>query len=251
MKVFRLSDVALCSLYVASKIEECPRKIRHIFSCFDRAVKRRARQSFYRQWHNASKAAGISASLPPVDPIDPIKYEKWMQRLPQLELLMLRELGFMLYVHHPFRYIAPFVQTFYPVSPTISIDQQNQLMCRAWSLVNDSFRCDLCVRQPPHVVAAAAIYLASRLSSSPDDIQPVVDPKFFVVLEVDESSLEDAMLSILSVYKHKSPPQYLPVCSNDDDALYFTGWSHVRDIFSAHHLIRFENSNTSSSGKHK
>jgi cyclin-C len=54
-------------------------------------------------------------------------------------------------VHHPYR-------TLQHVSEQVGLAQQN--LMDAWTIINDTYACDLPLLYPPHVIALSAIYMA-------------------------------------------------------------------------------------------
>ena len=75
------------------------------------------------------------------------------------ERYMLKEMGFMVYVEHPQKYIPDYLRT-------LGLDQ-NDLVQLSWSYANDSLRTTLCLRFPPEVIATGCIYLAARVKGIP------------------------------------------------------------------------------------
>jgi len=65
-----------------------------------------------------------------------------------MEFYLLEELEFNLIVYHPYRTLK-----------TLAIDlgQKSDVIQRAWHIVNDLFRTDICLVYPPYMIAIAAV----------------------------------------------------------------------------------------------
>jgi len=76
------------------------------------------------------------------------------QSVAECELTVLAALDFALVVHHPYRDVVKYVHD-------LALERgESEVMQTAWSIVNDSFYTQLCLRVPPFGIALAAIYIA-------------------------------------------------------------------------------------------
>jgi transcription initiation factor TFIIIB Brf1 subunit/transcription initiation factor TFIIB len=71
-----------------------------------------------------------------------------------MELLVLKELGFILYVDHPHNFFFHYVN---------ALNAGQEIAQRAWNFLNDAMRTNICLRYKPENIATAAIYLAARV----------------------------------------------------------------------------------------
>ncbi|KAL0482027.1 cyclin-T1-5 [Acrasis kona] len=71
------------------------------------------------------------------------------------EQIILRALMFNVRVKHPYKYLVNYVAC---------IQGTEGLLQLSYAIVNDSFRTTLCLRYKPNDIAAAAIYLAARMT---------------------------------------------------------------------------------------
>lgn len=71
------------------------------------------------------------------------------------ERQMLKEMGFMVYVEHPHKFIPNYLSV-------LGFEKDTNFMQDAWSYANDSLRTPLCVKLPPEVIAVGCIALAAR-----------------------------------------------------------------------------------------
>ncbi|EOD38552.1 hypothetical protein EMIHUDRAFT_109248 [Emiliania huxleyi CCMP1516] len=110
MRRFDVRHVATGALFLATKVEECPRKVRDVLGCFQ---------------HLLSKRAGKR----PV-PLDIFSqdYANLKDKLIRAEREILKELGFILYSEHPHKFILNYA---------------------AWNFINDSQRTDACIKFAP------------------------------------------------------------------------------------------------------
>lgn len=76
------------------------------------------------------------------------------QKVAEMEFYLLEELDFNMIVYHPYRSLMTLAQ---------DLGTKNEDVQWAWYVINDSYRTDMCLLYPPHVVAAAALYLQIAL----------------------------------------------------------------------------------------
>ncbi|KAL9689400.1 hypothetical protein QQ045_009785 [Rhodiola kirilowii] len=131
---FNVKRVAASSVWLASKLEENPRKARHILLVFHRMECRRENL--------------------PVQHIDPFskKYSELENDLNRTERHLLKEMGFICHIKHPHKFICNYLATL----------ETQELSQEAWNLANDSLRTTLCVRFKSEVVACGVVYAAAR-----------------------------------------------------------------------------------------
>ena len=127
--------VATACIALACKLEEKDRKLRDILNSVRRAVQR------------------IEKKPRVVLPINTPEYEISKTDAKNMEMVLLRELGFFAHVSppHPFAYTLG-----------VHLNLSTELMKRIWTLCNDSAMTALCVRFKPQVIACGCIFLASR-----------------------------------------------------------------------------------------
>lgn len=163
---------------LASKVEECPRRIREIVTVFVHLYRRRRLNVGWDSDagnHNDGKKRKLTDEeklnlLRYQHPLMPNSrlYKDWSDALAKAETEILRQLGFTLYWipdHHPHKFILYFVRVLGldrggagsddPAESDISVAQ------RAWNYCNDASLLDLSVRYEPEIVACAAILLAT------------------------------------------------------------------------------------------
>lgn len=72
----------------------------------------------------------------------------------------------------------------------------------AWFIINDSYRTDVCLLYPPHLIALSAIYLTVVLNHTDSTLNESKDMKqWFAGLNVDMNSIIEISQEILSIYE--------------------------------------------------
>lgn len=131
--------MAIGALFLACKVEECPRRARDVLNCF---------------CHLCDKRAGKTPA--PVDMYSNA-FVNLKDKLIRAERELLKELGFILYSEHPHKFILNYVKLLSP-----SKDKEPALAQAAWNFINDSQRTNVCMKYAPEVICCAAIWFAAR-----------------------------------------------------------------------------------------
>lgn len=140
LKRFNVKNIATASLYLACKLEECVRSWK----------------DFVNVIHALHAHRSGTAFVPPLES-DP-GYWDMRNDLVVAERHILKELGFLLRVEHPHKFILSYINV---------LGGDNRLAQSAWSLVNDAMRSAICIQQRPEAVAVTALYIAARLNQLP------------------------------------------------------------------------------------
>eukprot|EP00743_Colponemidia_sp_Colp-15_P010261 GILK01011283.1.p1 GENE.GILK01011283.1~~GILK01011283.1.p1 ORF type:complete len:282 (-),score=39.11 GILK01011283.1:167-967(-) len=184
MKQHDVKSVAMASLFLATKVEETPKQIRHVVCVFYHLEKKAELLS------KATEAADTLVQQVPVLDLTSQKFFDMQDELVKTERVILKELGFMLYIitNHPHKFILQYIKV---------LDASKEIAQCAWNFLNDSMRTTLCVRFPPEVLACSAIFLASRFMQYrlPDHL------KWWELFDTSRSQLEEVSAEILSLYK--------------------------------------------------
>jgi hypothetical protein len=162
--------VAMGCIFLASKAEEQPRRIKDVIQVFFRMRNRRM---------------GLRLSL--LSPTS-ARFAQWSDWLIMVERQLLVEVGFSIdaMTEHPHKFLLYYVKM---------LDCTNALAQKAWNYVNDSFRVDLCMRFDAHVIASAAICLAARVLQFPLPL------RWEELLEVDVGDMHDVAREMLCLYE--------------------------------------------------
>lgn len=167
---------AMASIFLSSKIEECPRRIRDVMNVF----------------HHMKQVRSGKVIKPM--PVDELYYETKNQVI-KAERRMLKELGFCIHVKHPHKIIFIYLQAMECT--------QLDLSQKAWNFMNDSLRTDIFLRYTPENIVCACIYLAARELK----ISLPQSPPWFTIFGADEESIKEICVRILHLYAHKTKSQ--------------------------------------------
>lgn len=161
-------DIGATCLFLATKVEETGRKLRDIIVvCVQKAQK--------------------SPDLVVDD--NSKEFWRWRDVILFNEELVLEALCFDLSVDHPYKPLLSFVRQF---------NLSKKLAQTSWAFVNDSLRTTLCVQYRPHVIAAAAMYVAAKFTS---ETLPQADGKaWWQVVDADIHEIKDISNEILDQY---------------------------------------------------
>jgi len=167
-------QVATTCLFLASKVEETPRKLRDVIV------------ESYKVQHNT---------------VQPPENDQEFFRLKEQVLIcereLLRVLGFDLAVEHAYRPLLAYVK---------SISGPRDLAQIAWNFINDSLRTTICLQYAPRCVAAAAAVMASEYLESKQRPFPLpphpkgTDGKWHHAFQVRESTVRTIVDQIKRMY---------------------------------------------------
>jgi hypothetical protein len=149
---YDVRHVAIGALFLSAKVEESPRRIRDVVNVFDAMF----------QHH----AYGSSRPLVPID-ITSERYARMKALVANMEREILCELGFILYTEHPHKFLLSYVKLLC-ADPAL----EKPLAQKAWNVINDSARTDVCLRFAPEVICCAAISMAARALHLPLPTKP-------------------------------------------------------------------------------
>ncbi|CAA6654199.1 unnamed protein product [Spirodela intermedia] len=181
---FGVKRVAASCVWLASKLEECPRKAKHVIIVFHRMECRRENL--------------------PIQHFDVFskKYTELKNDLIRTERHLLKEMGFICHVEHPHKFISNYLAT---------LGAPLELRQEAWNLANDSLRTTLCVRFKSEVVACGVVYAAARRFQIPLP----ENPPWWLVFEADKAGIEQVCRVLAHLYSLPKA-QYISVCKEKD-----------------------------------
>jgi len=190
---YKVLQVAMAALFLGTKVEESNRNLRDVLNVFDRVLKRR-----YLEAEEAEKVLDRTSK----------RYARWSNEVRKVELVMLRELGYTVYVDHPHRFILFYVRTLFG-NGALS-DTSKQLAQKAWNYLNDAMRTDVCLRYRPEIIATAAIYLTVRMMQ----ISLPSNPPWYRLFGATKLELEEISSIIAELYT-RDKAEYIPVSEKD------------------------------------
>lgn len=172
-------DVETCAMacvFLAAKIEECPRRLRDVINVWDYVKQKKLKRN----------------EIPvPMDYYG-TQYATIKNNVIKSERRILKELGFCVHVKHPHKIIITYLQ--------MLEHQTNAALARsAWNFMNDSLRTDVFVRFSPDIIACACIFLAARTVK----VNLPLRPPWWLLFDASFEDIEDICLSILRLYSLK------------------------------------------------
>jgi len=173
--------VATTCLFLASKVEESPKKLKDVVI------------ETYKAHHKVDKAPDVESK----------EFFDLKERVLVCERILLQVLGFDLSVEHAYRPLLAYVK---------SIKGSKDLAQIAWNFINDSLRTTICLQYPPRCLAAAGVHLASKYLAThvtkdfklPDN--PQHGGKWFLSFETTEETIQDISEQILELYMSGNQP---------------------------------------------
>lgn len=167
----------MACILIASKVEECSRRVRDIVNIFHWLWSSIRNRLPYRMMEYVGE-----------------EYYKWRDRVTSLELVILRELGFHVQPDQPVGLLINYLNAL-EMSSDVRVAQ------RALNYLNDGLRTVVYLCYPPPVIACAAISLAA------DDFaveMPEGEPHWWIVFDVHNlEQLQQAKNIIRSAYSYK------------------------------------------------
>ncbi|PON59358.1 Cyclin [Trema orientale] len=122
-------------------------------------------------------------------PDDKYKYE--IKDILEMEMKILEAINYYLVVFHPYRSLSQLLQD--AVLNDINMTQLT------WGIVNDTYKMDLILVHPPHLIALACIYIASVLRDKDTT-------SWFEELRVDMNVVKNISMEILDFYENHHKP---------------------------------------------
>uniref|UniRef100_A0A2P2LE93 B-like cyclin n=2 Tax=Rhizophora mucronata TaxID=61149 RepID=A0A2P2LE93_RHIMU len=114
------------------------------------------------------------------------KYKYEIKDILEMEMKVLEALDYYLVVFHPYRSLSQLLQD-------AGMNDVNMIQL-SWGLVNDTYKMDLILVHPPHLIALACIYIASVQRDK--DITT-----WFEELRVDMNVVKNISMEILDFYE--------------------------------------------------
>ncbi|ONK73759.1 uncharacterized protein A4U43_C04F34980 [Asparagus officinalis] len=114
------------------------------------------------------------------------KYRFEIKDILEMEMKLLEALDYYLVVFHPYRALLQLLQD----------ANMTDLTHISWGLVNDTYKTDLILIYPPHMIALACIYIASVLKDKETTA-------WFEELRVDMNVVKNISMEILNFYESR------------------------------------------------
>ncbi|KAJ3045529.1 hypothetical protein HDV00_009186 [Rhizophlyctis rosea] len=172
MKSHGVRDIALGAIFLASKVEECPKQIRDIVNVCAALIDR-----------------GRGLKIRVMDYAGEMFYE-FKDGLIAGELQILTKLAFNVQVQHPHGFMINYLQA-------LGLTSNEALTQMAWSYMNDSGRTIVSVCYQPSVIACAVIFLAARKCG----VKLPTTPPWWELFEAELEDIEIICTHILHLYQ--------------------------------------------------
>ncbi|KAI5124345.1 hypothetical protein M0805_008952 [Coniferiporia weirii] len=165
MKQFGIGDVGMGALYLASKLEECPVRMRDLINVYDLLLQR----ATYER-NAAIKARLIPAEVLPEFKYTPMSYfaqafYDMKDALVVAEMQILKRLGFNVHVVLPYGTLVNYLRV-------LGLVDQEEVSQRAWGYLNDALQTPVYALYPVPTIVSAAILLTTRHLRIPLPSQP-------------------------------------------------------------------------------
>ncbi|EMD38490.1 hypothetical protein CERSUDRAFT_113662 [Gelatoporia subvermispora B] len=162
MKQFGIGDIGMGALYLASKLEECPIRMRELINVYDLLLQR------------ASHTTGSTSSAQQYSDFKyvPMSYfgstfYDLKDALVVAEMQILKRLGFNVHVVLPYGTLVNYLRV-------LGLTSREDVCTRAWGYLNDALQTPVYALYPVPTIVSAAIMLTTRhlgisLPSSPEN----------------------------------------------------------------------------------
>ncbi|ORZ11385.1 cyclin-like protein, partial [Lobosporangium transversale] len=173
LRKFAIRDISMGSVFLASKVEECPVRMTDLVNVFDhlhKVFRRRPR---------------------PIDPLVLFGQEFYdlKNAVVIAEMQILKKLGFNVHVQLPYAIMVNYLKV-------LELTEHPTIPQRAWGFLNDGLRTSVYICYQPPVIACSVIWLAAREAGVPLP----TNPAWWEVLDSDLEDIENIAGHIKSLY---------------------------------------------------
>lgn len=186
---YPLDITSMAALFLASKVEECPKKASTLIDEFVRVVSGKLRRKFH---------------------LNSTEHDKIRQELITAERRMLKNLGFNLLSSYPHKIIVSYYQVIVNYLDRDKIiwneTVERMILQKAWNFCNDSLRTEVFIKFSKEAVACACLQLACEETGR---LFPrTTDGQEWYLLFTGESELKTVINIIRNLYSYKRPDYY-------------------------------------------
>ncbi|RPD66012.1 cyclin-like protein, partial [Lentinus tigrinus ALCF2SS1-6] len=170
MKQFGIGDVGMGALYLASKLEECPIRMRDLINVYDLLLQRAAHKLKHSAAPSSASTSTSAANVPDFKYV-PMSYfgntfYDLKDALVVAEMQILKRLGFDVRVVLPYGTLVNYLRL-------LGLTEREDVSSRAWGYLNDALQTPVYALYAVPTIVSAAILLATRhlgiaLPTSPD-----------------------------------------------------------------------------------
>ncbi|KAJ6488605.1 cyclin-like protein [Mycena vitilis] len=146
MKQFGIGDIGMGALYLASKLEECPMRMRDLINVYDLLLQRAT--------HSLGPKAQAEFKYAPMSYFGSTFYDL-KDALVVSEMQILKRLGFNVHVVLPYGTLINYLRV-------LGLTSQEEACTRAWGYLNDALQTPVYALYPVPTIVSAAILLTTR-----------------------------------------------------------------------------------------
>ncbi|CEQ40805.1 SPOSA6832_02454 [Sporobolomyces salmonicolor] len=187
MKHFGIRDIGMGALFLSSKLEESPLRLRDIINAYSYL-------SSLSQ-HCSTPPYPPAASFTSYIPMDYFATEFYDLKDATViaEMQILKRLGFQTQCGLPYGHLVNYLQV-------LELAGDSELVRRCWGFCNDMLQTPAPALYPQSTLALTAIYLATRLST-PAIALPLTPAPWWTLFDATEQELVDVGGMLLSLYR--------------------------------------------------
>ncbi|EDO45644.1 predicted protein, partial [Nematostella vectensis] len=175
--------IGMTAIYLASKAEECPCKVRDVINVC------------YRSSHKDSPCLEINA-----------RYWELRESVVNCELLMLRVLGFRVSYDNPHKYLLHYLKVLQDWTCP-GMWERSQVPQISWSYLLDSHHIPLCLEYPPAHVAVALLHFAVECVGLEVPSQEAVRPWWKALCsDVTPELIQSITEDVMDMYDFENKP---------------------------------------------
>ncbi|KAH6918746.1 cyclin-L1 [Coprinopsis sp. MPI-PUGE-AT-0042] len=146
MRQFGVGDIGMGALYLSSKLEECPLRMRDIINVYDLLLQKAA--------HSLGSKASQPFQYHPMSYFGDTFYH-FKEALVVAEMQILKRLGFNVHVTLPYNTLISYIKL-------IGLGDNSALCTKAWGYLNDGLQTPIYALYQIPTIACAAIFLSAR-----------------------------------------------------------------------------------------
>jgi len=147
MKQFGIGDIGMGALYLASKLEECPLRMRDLINVYHLLLQRSAHAL-------SSESSETEFKYTPMSYFGPTFYDL-KDALVVAEMQILKRLGFNVHVVLPYGTLVNYLRV-------LGLTEKGDVCTRAWGYLNDGLQTPVYALYQVPTIVCAAILLATR-----------------------------------------------------------------------------------------
>ncbi|KZV93346.1 cyclin-like protein [Exidia glandulosa HHB12029] len=186
MKQFGIGDIGMGALYLASKLEECPLRMRDLINVYDLLLS--------RALHSSSSTPGPYVHTPMLY-FAPAFYEL-KDALVVSEMQILKRLGFNTQVVLPYGTLVNYLRV-------LELSTNTDACRKAWGYLNDSLQTPAFALYPVPAVICACVLLATRHLAIP------LPDDWWILFDAEWEDVHSIAGMIMRLYRPRQPAERL------------------------------------------